>query len=96
VRVLRIVLEKGRIRPFIDALNDVLGVEQRKMLVEQAASRLDDNGAFFLRLGKEEWLAGRARLTDSGDCFHISINIVSYPKKRELLLQNVAKIFNVG
>ena len=95
VRVLRVALEKGRIKPFIAALNEALG-DERKRLVEQKETRLDEDGTFYLRLAKEAWLEGKARLTDSGDCFHVSIGVLSYPKKRELLLQNVAKIFNVG
>jgi RNA binding exosome subunit len=94
VRVLRIVVDKGRIGPFMDAFNELLGNERAK-LVAQAESRLDEEGTFYVRLAKEAWLDGKVWLTDSGDCFHVAIGMLSYPKKRELLLQNVAKIFNV-
>ncbi len=96
VRVLRVILEKGRIRPFVDALNEALGEEAREALVAQAETRLDEEGTFFLRLAKEALLEGKVRLTDSGDCFHVSMSVLAYPRKRELLLLSVAKIFNVG
>jgi RNA binding exosome subunit len=96
VRVVRVVLEKSRIRPFVEQLNEALGETERQKLVAQVESRLDEEGTFFLRLSKEGWLEGKMRLTESGDCFHVSIGVLSYPKKRELLVQNVAKIFNVN
>jgi RNA binding exosome subunit len=96
VRVLRVILEKGRIRPFVEALNEALGEDTRALLVKQAETRLDEEGTFFLRLAKEALLEGKVRLTDSGDCFHVSMSVLAYPRKRELLLLSVAKIFNVG
>jgi len=95
VRVLRVTLEKGRIRPFVEALNEALGEDTRALLVKQAETRLDEEGTFFLRLAKEALLEGKVRLTDSGDCFHVSMSVLAYPRKRELLLLSVAKIFNV-
>lgn len=95
VRVLRVILEKGRIRPFVEALNEALGEAGREMLVAQVETRLDEEGTFFLRLAKEALLEGKARLTDSGDCFHVSMSVLAFPRKRELLRLSVAKIFNV-
>ncbi len=80
---------------FLQNLIENLDEEQRKLILSQAESRLDDNLDFFLRFDKDEYLKNdKLRLTDSGNCFHIEISVAAFPKKREIGLEIVKSIFS--
>ena len=86
IDVFKVVLIKDRhINSFIDNLMEKLG-DEKKTLIEQLDSRLDDDLNFFIRLDKDMLLKGKFVLTDSGNCFHIRINIASFPKKKSTAL----------
>ncbi len=83
IEILSVMLTKERhLNAFIESLMKRLGGE-RKTLLEQLGSRLDDDLDFFIRLDKEMLLKGRFVLTDSGNCYHIRISIAAFPKRRE-------------
>ncbi len=93
--ILAITLEKERhLKAFMDHLFLNLGDRQKELLVRQADSRLDEELNFFLRLDKDRLLSGEYWITDSGNCFHLKINIAAFPRKRELALDLVKKIFS--
>ena len=82
---------------FLNNLVENLDEEQRKLILSQLESRLDDNLDFFLRFDKEEYLKNnKLKLTDSGNCFHIEMSIAAFPKKREIGMEIVKKIFGGG
>ncbi|NQU79115.1 hypothetical protein HQ545_05080 [Candidatus Woesearchaeota archaeon] len=79
-----ILLEKQRhISKFLDSLRNSLTQDQIKLLAQQAESRLDRDINFFIRLDKPSLIDGDYHITDSGNCFHIRINIAAYPVNRE-------------
>lgn len=83
VDVIKAALTKERhIDAFLENLVEKLG-EDRKTLLEQLDSRLDGDLNFFIRLDKEMMMKDKFVLTDSGNCYHIRINIAAFPKKRE-------------
>ena len=83
IHVIRAELTKERhIKAFLENLFLRLG-EEKSTLLEQIDSRLDDDLNFFIRLDKEMLLKDRFVLTDSGRCYHVRINVASFPKSRE-------------
>ncbi len=77
---------------FLKNLKDKLDEQQKKMLISQD-NRLDENLDFFIRLDKPCLLSNLFQVTDCGDCFHIKISIAAFPKKREIALEVVKRIF---
>jgi len=96
IGILEIMLEKDRhMKKFIESLNSRLNEEQKALIRLQADSRLDERLNFFLRFDKEKLVnEGTLWLTDSGNCFHIRINIAAFPRSREAALKIVGWIFN--
>jgi RNA binding exosome subunit len=81
--ILSVTLAKERhVNAFLKLLSEKLG-EEKKTLLEQATTRLDDELNFFIRLDKTMLLKDKFVLTDSGKCYHIKINIAAFPKKVE-------------
>ena len=78
---------------FLKFLNSKLDEQQKKMLIMQE-NRLDDELDFFIRLDKESLLNNSFNITDCGECFHIRISIAAFPRKREVALDIVKKIFS--
>lgn len=76
------ITKKTETRLLLDHLREILTPE-RLLLAHQLDSRLDDELNFFIRLDREKWLhTQKPVLVDHGDCVHIKIGIVTYPKKR--------------
>ncbi len=82
ILIISVSLVKERhVSAFIENLLSRLG-DEKKTLLEQLESRLDNNLDFFIRLDKELLLKDKLVLTDSGNCYHIKINIAAFPKRR--------------
>ena len=81
-------------KQFLENLIKNIDEEQRKLILSQLESRLDDNLDFFLRFDKDEYLKNdKLKLTDSGNCFHIKISVAAFPKKREIAVDIVKRVF---
>jgi RNA binding exosome subunit len=78
------IKKNNHINKFISSLLERLGEEQKKTLLSQMDSRLDNNLHFFIRLDKGALLEDKYTLTDSGNCFHFRISIAAYPHDREI------------
>ena len=79
---------------FLNNLIKNLDEEQKKFILSQLESRLDNNLDFFLRFDKNEYLKNnKLKLIDSGNCFHIEISVAAFPKKREIASGIVKEIF---
>jgi RNA binding exosome subunit len=78
------IKKNNQINKFISCFLDKLGEEQRKTILSQMESRLDNNLHFFIRLDKDALLEDKYTLTDNGNCFHFRISITAYPHDREI------------
>lgn len=97
IKISEIILSKQRhAEGFFKFMLSKLNDKQKKLLIEQKESRLDDNLNFFIRLDKEALLNNEFLITDSGNCFHIRISIAAFPAKREEGLKIVQKLFNIN
>ena len=77
---------------FLKNLKEKLDEQQRIMLIRQE-DRLDERLNFFIRLDKESLLQEQYQVTDCGECFHIRISIAAFPRKKDVALEVVKKIF---
>jgi RNA binding exosome subunit len=94
IKIFEIKLLKQRhTDAFFDFLMSKLNDEQKKLLLRQKESRLDDNLNFFIRLDKEKLFENEYFITDSGSCFHIMISIAAFPAKKECGLRIIDEIF---
>ena len=95
ITIFEVKLTKEKhINQFIKNLIKNINDEQKKLILEQLESRLDDNLDFFLRFDKDEYLRNnKLQLTDSGNCFHIEISVAAFPKKREIAVDIIKSIF---
>ena len=88
------LLKERHINKFLYNLSKNLDKESKVLIISQAETRLEGNYNFFLRLDKDEFIKNnRLMITDSGNCFHIKINIAAFPKSRQSALQAVKNIF---
>lgn len=96
ITILEIHLEKeSHTNLFLTHLVKKLTDEQKLLIKKQAESRLDDELNFFLRIDKSRLInENRFWLTDNGDCYHIKIKIAAFPKKKEVALKIINKIFS--
>jgi len=95
ITIFEVDLKKQKhINDFVSNLIKKLDEEQKKLILGQAETRLDENLDFFLRFDKGEYLNNdKLILTDSGNCFHIKISIAAFPKKRNIGLEILKKVF---
>jgi RNA binding exosome subunit len=91
--IFELILEKERhTNKFLKKLNSILTLEDKSMLIEQV-NRLDDNLNFFIRFDKSDLLEGKYTITDSGNCFHVSMNIEAHPGRKDVAHKIVKQIF---
>lgn len=94
ITVITMTLQKEKhIKLFVEHLVSQLTSEQKELLVRQFDTRVDEELNFYLRLDKEKLLHNEYWITDSGDCFHIKMNLAAYPKKKEKALEIIKEIF---
>jgi RNA binding exosome subunit len=97
ISVFEIVLKKDRhINAFLKLLNEKLSEDQKELLVNQASSRLDNELNFFMRFDKEKLLKDEYKIIDSGNCFHITINIAAFPSKKSIALKHVKEMLRTS
>lgn len=77
---------------FLERLSSKLAAVDKQLITHQD-NRLDEEYNFFIRLDKEKLLMEMFSVTDSGECFHVKINICAHPRKREVALENIRQIF---
>ncbi|RLF95656.1 exosome protein [Thermococci archaeon] len=74
-------------------INDFLTLFNKidKNILEPIEERIDEKGRFYLRLDKQSLYFGKFVIDNEGDV-HIIIKIVSYPLRREKVIENAKKI----
>ncbi len=93
--IFEVVLGKDRhMNAFLDSLALKLSKDQKELLLKQE-NRLDDHLNFFIRLDKKALIDGVFHLTDTGECFHIKINIAAFPRKKDLAWTVIRSIFSI-
>ncbi len=65
-----------------------LNEEDKKLLYLTADTRIDEENKLYIRLDKELLKENKHILTDSGDCYKIVFQIITYPKNRESAIKD--------
>ncbi|MBN1386541.1 hypothetical protein JW968_06245 [Candidatus Woesearchaeota archaeon] len=88
IQIHKVVIRKSSLlNQFLKHLMHSLSQEQKELIARQLDSRVDDNGNFFMRLDIEKILQDQFWICDEGSCFHIRINLASFPKTKERALE---------
>ena len=58
--------------------------------------RTDDDGVFYVRVGKQEAFAGQLMLTDGEDCVQLRLKMEAYPAGREASLSALTRLLDSG
>ena len=97
ITVYHVILTKQKhINKFLLNLAINIDDEQKKLILEQLETKLDNNLDFFLRFDKNDYIKNnKLQLTNSGNCFHIKISVAAFPKRREIALNIVKEVFDV-
>ena len=82
----------SKINKFLKQLMFRLSDGDKRLLLDQLESRLDEGLHYYIRLKKNEFLKGEYELTDGGKCLHIKIAVAAYPHKREVAKKIVEKM----
>ncbi len=95
ITIFEATLEKEKhTAKFLGNLIGNLDGQQKKLILAEAETRLDNDINFFLRFDKDEYIKNnKLILTDSGKCFHIEISVAAFPKKREIALDVIKRMF---
>ncbi|MFH1848650.1 MAG: RNA-binding domain-containing protein [archaeon] len=78
---------------FLNNFTESLPPDQKHRLISELDSRIDEHLHLFIRLEKGAALKNEFLLTDSGDCFHIRINLAVFPHKKEKAIGLAEAIF---
>ena len=91
---LQVQTTKDRHNKYIlDTLLSMLSAEQKKTILSQD-DRVDEKGAFYLRLDKEELIDNNTLVVvEHGNCIHFRFLLAAFPKTREKALAVRTQIF---
>ena len=78
---------------FIKYFRSLLTPEQKKNIIARAEKFMDEDCAIYIRMDKNELIRERIEFVEHGDCFHITMNIAAFPKKKEKALEIVKMLF---
>ena len=97
IKILKVeLLKESHTNKFFESLSSKITRDDKSAILRQKESRLDQELYFYLRFDKQKWTQkNELELTDSGDCFHIKLALASFPRKREVALELIEKIFKV-
>ena len=74
----------GQINDLIEFVKGKLSDKDKKMLVQQIDSRVDEELNFFFRLSKPKLIKkGEFIVVDDGDCYHFKCHVATYPQDRD-------------
>lgn len=84
IKILSLTLEKSKhVNEFLRGLVSKLSQDQKERLLKQYDSRIDEGVNFYIRFDKDYLLENRCEFTDTGNCFHLKINLACFPAKKE-------------
>jgi RNA binding exosome subunit len=86
------LLKEKHTNQFIKNLMSKFSSEQKALLLRQFYSRCDSEFNFFIRVDKEKLLNNEYFITDSGNCYHIKMNLACFPRNIDAAKALVEKI----
>uniref|UniRef100_A0A7C4WKY9 Exosome subunit n=1 Tax=Geoglobus ahangari TaxID=113653 RepID=A0A7C4WKY9_9EURY len=89
------IKKKREIKEFWNHLIKLLG-EQRTILIEFLDRLIDENGVLHIRIDKQQAYLGKVELAFGGDCIVVKAKLVTFPSKREKLIEFAREILSKG
>ena len=89
------IKRKGKIRKFWNNLIELLG-DQRRYIVNTVENRIDDQGNLYIRIDKQRAYLGDVVLTETGDAILIKVKLVTYPSRRDRIVEFAREIVEKG
>ena len=95
VIIFQVHLQKqAHLSKFIKHLNKTLTEDQKRLILKQKESRLDNDNHFFLRFDKKKLVEKNIlHITDKGNCYHLKFSIAAFPTTRQAALKSIEQIF---
>ncbi len=92
IKIYKILLIKEKhTNKFFASLKQKLSSLDKKLLLAQVETRIDEELNFFIRLDKQQLFNDVYEITDSGDCYHIKMLLLAFPKKRERAVELIKR-----
>ncbi|RLI79533.1 exosome subunit [Archaeoglobales archaeon] len=82
------IKKKKEIKEFWDNLMNLLG-NQREMILNTVEEKLDEQNVLHLRIDKQKAYLGDVELIEGGDAIVVKAKIVTYPAKREKVIEAI-------
>ncbi len=89
------ISKKRQIKEFWNHLMELLG-EQRRFLINLLEEKIDDQGVLHIRIDKQKAYLGEVELTEGGDAIVVKTKIVTYPAKREKIIEVAKQLIEKG
>jgi len=89
------IKRKRDIKEFWNNLIELLG-DQRKYIINTLEERIDDQGQLFIRFDKQKAYLGEVEVTESGDAVVVKAKLVTYPSRKEKIVEFARKIIEEG
>jgi RNA binding exosome subunit len=79
---------------FMRYFRNLLSPGQKKNIIEKAEKFMDEECAIYVRIDKDALRSEKLELVEHGNCFHITMNIAAFPKKKEKAMEVVKMLFS--
>jgi len=89
------ITKKKQIKEFWNNLIKLLG-DQRNYIINTLEERIDDQGQLFIRFDKQKAYLGEIEVTEKGDAVVVKAKLVTYPAKREKIVEFAKEILEKG
>ncbi len=91
-------VEIGRKREIRDFWNNLMRLleGQKEEILRTIERRIDDQGNMYIRLDKQKAYLGEVVLTEGGDAIVIKAKLVTYPARREKIVEFARRIVERG
>ncbi|WP_457548876.1 RNA-binding domain-containing protein [Archaeoglobus sp.] len=89
------ITKKKQIKEFWNNLIKLLG-DQREYIINTLEERIDDQGQLFIRFDKQKAYLGEIEVTEKGDAVVVKAKLVTYPAKRERIVEFAKEILEKG
>lgn len=94
--ITKLFFETNKWKDIKEILNNIfekLSEKDRKYILKTLRDRIDEEGNFYARFGKQEAYQGKLALLYHGDTVKIRMKVASYPFSLENVEKNVREIF---
>jgi len=89
------ITKRKQIKEFWNNLINLLG-DQREYIINTLEDRIDDQGQLYIRIDKQKAYLGEVVVTEGGDAVVVKAKLVTYPAKREKIVEFAKEILEKG